>query len=457
MEKIIADVKNGKKEAYSVLIKEYQQELFNIAKNRTLNEEDAKDVVQETIIKGYLNINQLRNNKYFKTWIVKILINECNKFYLNKKNEDEMCSKYARNIEKSENEELFEDNSIDNIIKELDSLDKKIFKMYYEEGYTIDNISKILDINVNTVKSKLNRGKKKISRLYKYITMVIVLVFVLTTGLVFGQDLINYILNLFNNRDNTNILRAIREKKLVQEINMNYIDINENYSIKVEYILVDEKNIYVVFELISNIDFGKYYQFSITDLKFSTENGTILDDESEVEKDQCAYLRGWQNIEHSKNKIKELIYIMADEFPIMNELNLSFKKIVIYGKRGKRTEIELDNVVNINIILEEKLKNRNSKSYEFTPIKYEKYELIKAEYLDTGFYATVKSTTLDIDFIIQAQDGNIYQTSKTFVNISDKEHNFYYLVIADIKKENSKELLIMNKKKKNESVRLFLK
>ena len=44
MEKIIEDVKKGNKEAYSVLIKEYQQELFNIAKNRTLNEEEVMDV-----------------------------------------------------------------------------------------------------------------------------------------------------------------------------------------------------------------------------------------------------------------------------------------------------------------------------------------------------------------------------------------------------------------------------
>ena len=47
-----------------------------IARTRLNNEEDIKEAVQETIIKSYSSIRKLKNSKFFKTWIIKILINE---------------------------------------------------------------------------------------------------------------------------------------------------------------------------------------------------------------------------------------------------------------------------------------------------------------------------------------------------------------------------------------------
>lgn len=69
-------VKNGDKEAYSTLIKDLKAELYSIAKTKISNEEDVKDILQETILIGYLKINQLKENKHFKTWLIRILINE---------------------------------------------------------------------------------------------------------------------------------------------------------------------------------------------------------------------------------------------------------------------------------------------------------------------------------------------------------------------------------------------
>ena len=48
------------------------------------NENDIEDIIQETMLSAYTNLKKLKNNSFFKTWIIRILINKCNKFYKKK-------------------------------------------------------------------------------------------------------------------------------------------------------------------------------------------------------------------------------------------------------------------------------------------------------------------------------------------------------------------------------------
>ena len=90
MEEIIEKAKKGDNQAFTVLITNMQSELYKIAKLRLKSDDDINEAVQETIIKAYSSIKKLKNNQYFKTWIIKILINECNSIYQkNKKNQFE--------------------------------------------------------------------------------------------------------------------------------------------------------------------------------------------------------------------------------------------------------------------------------------------------------------------------------------------------------------------------------
>ena len=81
IEDLVAKAKCGDKNAYSELIVSIQSDLYKVARARLKSEADSQDVVQDTIIKAYLNLGKLRINKNFKTWIIRILINECNRFY----------------------------------------------------------------------------------------------------------------------------------------------------------------------------------------------------------------------------------------------------------------------------------------------------------------------------------------------------------------------------------------
>lgn len=103
----------------------------------------------------------------FKTWLIKILINECNKIYKKRK-------KYNISYEEKEVENylVVEDNSFDNIsfdilIRNLKDDEQLILTLYYYSNYSTKEISKILKINESTIRSKIFRAKEKLKNQYE--------------------------------------------------------------------------------------------------------------------------------------------------------------------------------------------------------------------------------------------------------------------------------------------------
>ena len=94
MEELITKAINGDTNAYNDLINMVSNELYKIACIRLNNNiEDVNDVLQETILKGYLHLSELKEKEYFRTWIVKILINECNNLYIKQCKEQNILNK----------------------------------------------------------------------------------------------------------------------------------------------------------------------------------------------------------------------------------------------------------------------------------------------------------------------------------------------------------------------------
>lgn len=89
MEELVIAAKEGDNEAFLELIVGLEQDLYKIAKARLSCEEDVEDAVQETILQALKSIKKVKQPQYFKTWIIKILINKCNKIYQKKLNHKE--------------------------------------------------------------------------------------------------------------------------------------------------------------------------------------------------------------------------------------------------------------------------------------------------------------------------------------------------------------------------------
>ena len=147
-------------------------DLYRVAEARLNDIDDVNDAIQETMIIAYKSLKNLKNPKYFKTWMIKILINQCNKIYKhnNKKiNIIEKLTKDKRNVLNEDTNLLNIENKMDleEILKKLNYDEKIVIVLFYECNYSLNEVSNILKTNSNTIKSRLDRTKQKIKKLYK--------------------------------------------------------------------------------------------------------------------------------------------------------------------------------------------------------------------------------------------------------------------------------------------------
>lgn len=153
-------------EEFLDFMKQMKGDLYRIAKARLLQDEDIYDAIQETTIISYQYIKKKKYIDNIKTWIIRVLINECNHIYRRQKKQVDLFEKEA--VYKVESYTLIDDVdskiSFDKIVSSLKYKERIIISLYYGSRYTTKEISDILRINENTVKTKISRAKKQIQK-----------------------------------------------------------------------------------------------------------------------------------------------------------------------------------------------------------------------------------------------------------------------------------------------------
>jgi RNA polymerase sigma factor, sigma-70 family len=154
--------KNGDKFAFERLIEANEASLFRVATSMLRNISDAEDAYQETIIRAFKGIVNLKKDEYFKSWIIKIMINECN-FMLRKRKKlvslDEVGEKEINSLDNYERFELW------NAVKCLETDLRTVVVLYYYEDFKQNEIAEMLGIPEGTVKSRISRAKEKLREL----------------------------------------------------------------------------------------------------------------------------------------------------------------------------------------------------------------------------------------------------------------------------------------------------
>lgn len=146
-------------DAFIQLIEENKTALYKVAKSYLKNEEDIADVMQDTVLSAFEHIDELRAVSFFKTWLTRILINHCN----------DIIRKQSRMVSMEEAEEpvgslVESDYEFYDLLRELPERDRTVFLLYYGEGFNTREISEMMGWNENTVKSRLQRGRKKLEQ-----------------------------------------------------------------------------------------------------------------------------------------------------------------------------------------------------------------------------------------------------------------------------------------------------
>ncbi len=163
MEEVVKLAKEGDKLAYQRLIETLSVYLYNIAQAMLKNEEQAADAISNTILKAYTKLKTLKNPEYFKTWISRILINEC-KDILRKNKKVVYIEDYYNQADEQEIDAISKEEKMDVIdaINKLDKKTKDVVILYYYNELKIEEIAKILNLPEGTVKSRMSAAKSKL-------------------------------------------------------------------------------------------------------------------------------------------------------------------------------------------------------------------------------------------------------------------------------------------------------
>lgn len=161
--KLIKKVKKGHDQAFKELYDTYAAYALRTVYAITRNPNHTSDIVQETFIKVYRNIHTFHLNKPFKPWFYQILLNE-SRSYMKKQNkqatsvESEQLLDYLNH----DSEQTTDFDFLENALDQLSHMHRTILTLKYINDFSEKEIAELLQLNVNTVKSRLFRAREKI-------------------------------------------------------------------------------------------------------------------------------------------------------------------------------------------------------------------------------------------------------------------------------------------------------
>lgn len=142
---------------FNRIVNLYADSVFKLAMVKTKNKQDAEDVFQDTFIKLYRCEKVFESDEHIKRWLMKVTVNTS----LNLIN-----SFWNRKTVELDEGLTFQDETYHDIWKEIKKLPEKYripIHLFYVEGYSTEEIAEILHDKPSTVRSKLHRGKYKLS------------------------------------------------------------------------------------------------------------------------------------------------------------------------------------------------------------------------------------------------------------------------------------------------------
>lgn len=163
---------DNKEEVFDEIMITYGQELLHLVFSYVKNQAIAEELTQDIFIKVYYSLNKYKGKSSLRTWLWRIAINRC---------KDYLKSWYAKNVVKVDDEFLFGIDRNENVEEEilqkeeeqlliqavmnLPIVYREIIFLFYFEELSINEISSILKINENTIKTRLRRAKHLLKKI----------------------------------------------------------------------------------------------------------------------------------------------------------------------------------------------------------------------------------------------------------------------------------------------------
>ncbi len=153
------------KETFAGLVIDSTDSLYRVSKSILKNDADCEDAVSEAIVKAFGNLASLKKDKHAKTWLTRILINECFHIRKQRKKVTLLSEEDAWVLERREENsgnllEVERYSELYHFIGKLKENQRLAVILYYYEGYSVKEIASIMEVTQGTVKSRLGRARK---------------------------------------------------------------------------------------------------------------------------------------------------------------------------------------------------------------------------------------------------------------------------------------------------------
>jgi RNA polymerase sigma factor (sigma-70 family) len=168
---IISQVLKGDHNAYALLVERYKSYVFTLTLRFTKNREDAEEVSQDIFVKAYRSLADFKGTAKFSTWLYTIVNTTCITF-LRKKRLDirslddertfEVADSQDSGFRANQVEQKSRLNMVNQAIAMLSPDDAEIITLFYKSEQSLEEISQILGVEVNTAKVRLHRARTRL-------------------------------------------------------------------------------------------------------------------------------------------------------------------------------------------------------------------------------------------------------------------------------------------------------
>jgi len=173
---LVRRAQRGDKEAFEELVRRHQNRVFAVARGILKRQEDVEDISQQVFVKAYFALKKFDQRSAFTTWLYKITVNECWDLLRKRKvrplvYESDLSEEQGRAYLANENREsgqpdltdrLDARQRVERLLGFLDGRDRGMLVLKEVEGFAIEEIAEIFDLNTNTVKVRLFRARQRI-------------------------------------------------------------------------------------------------------------------------------------------------------------------------------------------------------------------------------------------------------------------------------------------------------
>ncbi len=173
---LVRRAQGSDKVAFEELVRRHQHRVFAVAGGILRHREDVEDIAQQVFVKAYFSLKRFDQRAAFSTWLYKITVNECWDMLRKRKvrpliYESDLSEDQARQFgapderkarEPDISEKLEARQRVERLLEGLDERDRTMLILKEVEGFAVEEIAQILDLNANTVKVRLFRARRRI-------------------------------------------------------------------------------------------------------------------------------------------------------------------------------------------------------------------------------------------------------------------------------------------------------